>query len=258
MRRNFRIGSTSYVYPDDIVPNVRQLAHLVQDVELVLFEVDDYGANLPDAAAIAELNTLARGNDLTYTVHLPLDLRFGDATSFDKAHRAIDATRPLNPFALVMHLDGRVLVNQPTAETIARWQSDAAQAVAQIGEWVGDAPRVCVENVEAWDPGHFRDLVIRAGASRCIDIGHLWLQKCNPLPHLKENLSRTRVIHLHGIGSRDHQSLRHTPPGDLQAVVDTLLRADYDGVVTLEVFGIDDFFSSFQVLRDSLARSGCQ
>ncbi len=254
MKRNFRIGSTSYVYPDDILPNVRQLAGVVDDVELVLFEVDDYGTNLPTAAAIAELNTLANANDLTFTVHLPLDLLFGDANSFDKARRAIEATRALNPFAFVMHLDGRVLLDQPPAEVIARWQGQASRAVAQIVEWVGDAPRVCVENVEAWDPAHFRDLVARAGASRCVDVGHLWLQGSDPVVHLAENLPRTHVIHLHGIGSRDHQSLRHVQPEALQAVVDTLLRADYGGVVTLEVFGQDSFFSSLEVLQSMLAR----
>jgi adenosylcobalamin phosphodiesterase len=255
MRRNFRIGSTSYVYPDDIVSNVRQLVRVVEDVELVLFEVDDYGTNLPDTAAIAELNALARAHALTFTVHLPLDLRFGDVVSFDKARRAIDATRALVPFAYVMHLDGRVLVGHPTPELIAAWQGDAARAVAQIVEWVGDAARLCVENVEGWDPAHFRDLGARDQVSRCVDIGHLWLQNRDPLPHLLENLPRTRVIHLHGIGTRDHQSLHHIPVEQLQPVVDALLREAYRGVVTLEVFGTDDFFTSLQVLQEALERS---
>ncbi len=41
MKRQFRLGSTSYVYPDDILPNVRKLMSSVDDIELVLFEVDD-------------------------------------------------------------------------------------------------------------------------------------------------------------------------------------------------------------------------
>ena len=38
----FRLGSTSYVYPDDILPNVQRLAQAgdVDDIELVLFEVE--------------------------------------------------------------------------------------------------------------------------------------------------------------------------------------------------------------------------
>ena len=45
----FRIGTTSYVIPDDILPNVEYLASRVDDVQLVLFETDEYGSNLPDA-----------------------------------------------------------------------------------------------------------------------------------------------------------------------------------------------------------------
>jgi hypothetical protein len=41
------------------LPNVVQLAPLVDDVELVLFESDEYGSNLPDVAAIAGLGRLA-------------------------------------------------------------------------------------------------------------------------------------------------------------------------------------------------------
>jgi sugar phosphate isomerase/epimerase len=255
MKRSFRIGSTSFVYPDDILPNVRKLVGVVDDVELVLFEVDEYGTNLPDAAATAELNALAHANDLTFTVHLPLDLRFGDAVSTQKARRAIDATRPLNPFAYVMHLDGRALVGQPSGETISGWQSEAAHALAQVAEWVGDPSRVCVENVEAWDPTHFRDLVASAHASRCVDVGHFWLQRSDPIPHLVENLPITRVIHLHGVGSRDHQSLRRVPPDELQTVVDVLVRENYRGVLTLEVFGVEDFFASFDAVQEALGRS---
>lgn len=256
MKRRFRVGSTSYVYPDDILPNVRQLAPLVDDVELVLFEVDDYGSNLPNTEAIAELDALAEANDLTYTVHLPLDLGFGNARSFDKARRAIEATRALDPFAFVLHLEGRALLNQPSLEAIKGWQTSAGEALAQVVTWVGDPQRVCVENVEAWDPRHFRNLVEHAGASRCVDIGHLWLQKCDPLEHLADSLPWTRVVHLHGVGSRDHQSLIYVSPEKLQAVADALLLEDYRGVLTLEVFSAEDFFTSLEALRAALARSG--
>ena len=65
-----------------------------------------------------ELNALARDNDLTYTVHLPVDLDWRDARTFDKIYRALDATRALDPFAYVLHLDGHPLVGEPPPETI--------------------------------------------------------------------------------------------------------------------------------------------
>jgi hypothetical protein len=91
----FRLGTTSYVLPADILPNVRFLAGKVQDVELVLFEVDDGPNNLPPPHVIAELAALAEAHALTFTVHLPLDLRLcvgrdEGHTALVKAHKVID------------------------------------------------------------------------------------------------------------------------------------------------------------------------
>jgi len=98
----FRLGSTSYVYPADILPNVRRLAGIVDDVELVLFEVDEQ-SNFPDAETIAELQQLASLHGMSYTVHLPLDLRLGTSRqeerliSIEKALKVMRATRALEP-----------------------------------------------------------------------------------------------------------------------------------------------------------------
>ena len=46
----FRIGTTSYIIPAGILPNVRHLAGRVSDIQLVLFETDEQGSNLPDEA----------------------------------------------------------------------------------------------------------------------------------------------------------------------------------------------------------------
>src|SRR5258707_12372272 len=110
----FRVGSTSYVYPDDILPNVEQLAAKgdVDDIELILFEVDDGPNNLPNAATVQKLSDIAAQYRLTYTVHLPVDLQLateGDSQhrSLIKAERVIKTTRPLDPFAYVFLVDGK-------------------------------------------------------------------------------------------------------------------------------------------------------
>ena len=58
----FRLGTVSYIIPDDILPNVRYLADAVDDIELVLFESDEL-SNIPDEAAIAELADIAGAVD---------------------------------------------------------------------------------------------------------------------------------------------------------------------------------------------------
>ncbi len=60
MHYPFRLGTTSYIIPADILPNVRYLADKVQDVELVLFEVDDGQNNLPSAEVIDDLIQVGR------------------------------------------------------------------------------------------------------------------------------------------------------------------------------------------------------
>jgi hypothetical protein len=99
----FRLGTTSYILPDEILPNALYLAGQVRDIELVLFEVDDGPNNLPSAEVVAELAALGQAMDLTYTVHLPLDLRLsvtGDTAhpSMIKAQKVIACTRGLDPW----------------------------------------------------------------------------------------------------------------------------------------------------------------
>ena len=156
-RLPFRLGTTSYIWPADILPNVVQLAPLVDDVELVLFESDEYGSNLPDAVTIAELGRLAEAHDLTYTVHLPLDLQLADddsarPPSLEKARLVIERTRSLDPFAYVVHLDGKAIQNDVDDVRLVHWQSQAARSLDQVAGWAGDVGRVCVENLENYDP----------------------------------------------------------------------------------------------------------
>jgi sugar phosphate isomerase/epimerase len=254
----FRIGTTSYIIPADILPNVEYLAPLVDDVELVLFETDEFGSNLPDAALCARLAELSKAHTLTYTVHLPLDLRLGDGgdeghVSLRKARRVIQATRALEPYAYVLHLDGLALLEGTSPAGLAQWQANARRVLEILCGFAGEPGRVCVENIERWDPEAFAPVVTALGVGRTIDIGHLWLQEVDPLIHLARWIERTRVIHLHGIGERDHQSLGYVPAAQLDPVV-RFLAQHFDGVLTLEVFDQADLEESLQVLHESLAR----
>lgn len=264
----FRIGTTSYIWPDDILPNVVQLAPLVDDVELVLFESDEYGSNLPTEGVIAELRQVACAHDLTMTVHLPLDLRLGDEgavrhVSLEKARMVMERTRALDPFAYIVHLDGKAIENEPfpcprrategEGAALRKWQAQAVRSLEQVAGWAGDASRVCVENLENYDPAALVPVLECVPVSRCVDVGHFWLQGRNPLPHLRQWQARTRVVHLHGVGERDHQSLANVAPDALDAVVGHLLE-NMRGVVTLEVFGVDDLNSSLSSLEAAVER----
>ncbi|MCX7680430.1 MAG: sugar phosphate isomerase/epimerase [Anaerolineae bacterium] len=237
-----RLGSTSYVYPADILPNVRRLAGLVEDVELVLFEVAD-ASNLPDAATIAGLQEAARFYGLSYTVHLPTDLQLGAqgeawASSVEKAQRVIQSTRPLTPWAYVVHL------NPDGAEGRDRWQERCLEALTVLAEAAGGPDLLAVENLENCPLEYLVPILERMPVSLCLDVGHLWLAGTDPLPALKAHLGQARVVHLHGVNRRDHASLCWAPADALRAVLGELVCQRYRGVVTLEVFSVEDFFSS--------------
>jgi sugar phosphate isomerase/epimerase len=255
----FRIGTTSYIIPADILPNVRFLAGKVQDIQLVLFEMEDSLNNLPNADQIDELNDIASEHGLSYTVHLPLDLRLGARgsdlhLSLIKARRVIEATRALNPLAFIAHLDGREERNSTDLIELSQWQQQAADSLRQAAEWTGDIKLLAVENLEGY-PVDFNDPVINlAGSSRCIDVGHLWLDNREPVDFFPGRIDQTTVIHLHGIKERDHQSLAHMTQKRIDGFFRTLLRSNFSGVLTLEVFSEDDFNTSLQTAADSLQR----
>ena len=262
----FRLGTTSYIIPAEILPNVRYLAGHVQDVELILFELDDGLNNLPDEDTINELRRLADEYDLSYTIHLPLDLDLGAvgeerSKTLRKTHRAIETTRSLDAWAYVLHLDSDGLRQNSRGTRLANpnnfasaWQARAVQGLELLGEWVGSRNRLAVENLDGYPPDFnfpvFEDTVV----AQCIDIGHLWKEGENPIDYLDMCLHRTRVIHLHGIKERDHQSLAHMPIKQIDEVLNRLVTAPFKGVVTLEVFSESDLNSSLQAIQSCLSR----
>ncbi|MBI5080132.1 MAG: sugar phosphate isomerase/epimerase [Chloroflexi bacterium] len=250
----FRLGTTSYIIPDDILPNARYLADKVDDVELVLFEVDDGQNNLPSRETICELNGVAASHGLTFTVHLPLDLRLGDGgdenhASLIKARKVIDCTRDLNPFAYVMHLDGKEIKSGGTSRQMQQWRDSSIRALEIVGEYAGGAEKLAVENLERYPLDFIVPVINRVAVSRCVDVGHLWLDGHDPLPYLQQALPRTKVIHIHGIAERDHKSLAHVSSEKLYPVLDLLRRENFSGVMTIEVFGEEDFETSMQTLQ---------
>lgn len=246
-----RLGTTSYIYPSDILTNVRRLAGRVQDVELVIFEVNDSGSDLPDEATVAELRAIASDNAMTFTVHLPLDLHLASgAPELTTASRVIESTAGLSPFGIVVHLEGE----DPTGtERRVSWMENARRSLEVLTSTVDRASRICVENLETYPPEIIETVLERTAVSCCIDVGHLWKQGLDPVPFLAGWLHRTQIVHLHGVTHRDHKSLDVVPEENLDPVVDLLARR-FEGVVTLEVFNERDLLGSLDAFRRSQER----
>ena len=258
--QKYRIGTTSYIVEAELDVNAAYLTDKVQDMQLVLFDVAGGPCNFPSPQMVAKLQDVAANHDFSYTVHLPLDIRLTDNgttdhVSMQQAKRVIEMTRDLRPFSYVLHLDGRSILPPDTTKSAFRqWQDNTVRALELLAEWVGDPALLAVENLEGYPRDLLLPIVERVPVSRCVDIGHLWLDGHDPLPYLQEALPRTRVIHLHGLNGRDHQSLEHMSPAQIDPILQCLQTAKFDGVLTLEVFGQADFDSSMQALTASLSR----
>lgn len=256
----FRIGTTSYIVEDDLIANARFLANQVDDMQLVLFELHDGPSNIPSPQIVNQLAEIGHSSGLTYSIHLLDDLpaSSGDHPALQRCKRLVELFEPLQPSAFVLHLDGREIrqAGYP-AQELQEWQQGTRLALEQLGNWVGNGKLLAVENLEGYPPEFVTPVVEQTPASRCIDVGHLWLDGNDPLPHLRSALNRARMIHLHGLKEgRDHQSLVHMSAEQLDPIVRLLLEAEFMGIMTLEIFGHDDFVSSLAALWESLER--CQ
>ena len=258
----WRLGATSYVIPAGLAENACYLSGKADDMEMVLFDLEDGTHNLPDARTAADLLACAASGGLSFTVHLPLDLSWQpgetEHPSLVKARKVIAATRSLQPYAYVAHLDQTDLPAHAPAHAVQRWQDQALYALEHIAAQLQEPRRLALENLESFPPDRNDAILARLPISRCIDVGHLWRDERDPLPWLQAGIDRTRVIHLHGAAQTDHISLRHMPAAEIDRVLCFLYQHQYAGVLTLEVFGTEDFLSSRQVYQQRLEEMPCQ
>lgn len=255
----FRLGTTSYIVPDEILPNLRHLRQRVDDVELVLFESDAF-SNLPSPGEVAEMARLAAEHALSFTVHLPLDAHTGSADETERAgavgkcRRVLDLTKALDPFAWILHLPGDRRGEPPT-DDLARWFANHRQSLQEL---LADGPapsRICVETLD-YDFNRVAPLVEEFNLSVCLDIGHLLVMGRDVLAHLDRWFERARVFHVHGVDSegKDHVSLRHLPEGLLENLAARLSRLPSrdSRVMTMEIFGEADFEESMRTVAERL------
>jgi sugar phosphate isomerase/epimerase len=232
----------------------------LRDIELLLFDVRSL-ADLPDANERARLAELALQHDLSYCVHLPLDLDLGardDVVRGEQVARLeglLQAMAPVFPQSYVLHLDPRAGSVRFDEASEKDWLSRASQSLRRFDK--AQRKQFCVE----WLDASFERIwpaVEALGLSIALDVGHLLRDGIAPQQVLERFASRTRIIHWHGVAERDHRSLRHYPRKLAELVLDTLEKAQYAGVLTLEVFSETDLAESMDRLRALLPDLGAQ
>lgn len=219
--RGLLFGTTSYVLPDELVPNVRALAPFVDDVELILFEGEK--SNLPGRRDIHELRRLAEAGGGGFTVHLPLDAGLGELERTRRRHaqdtclRVVDLTLGLEPHAFIVHPELPLAYHPALGDEPDRldelpasldgfWQEALGESLERLAELTGSFP-LAVENLQypyAW----VWPLVEALDLGVTFDVGHLLKAGGKVKEHLSAFGERLTVVHLHGlVEGRDHQAI---------------------------------------------------
>ena len=250
----FRLGTTSYIVPAGLAMNVRVLAPIVDDIELVLFESDEI-SNLPDRSLIRELKSMAGAHDLSYTVHLPLDTCLGadDSVerrrSVEKCLRVFSITQPLLPRAYILHFHGDRRGMHPSHD-LARWQDALGRSVDDLLRGGIPPHLLCIETLD-YPFELVEGIVLDFHLSICLDLGHILLYGHSFETSLDRYFHRCRVIHLHGVCEGiDHRDISFIHSRQLCLLLDRLnTESTVERVLTLEVFSEADLDRSLMIME---------
>jgi len=251
-RLPWRLGAPSYVTPGDIVSNVRLLAPLVDDVQLLFFE-SSANERLNQAVPCNELQELAREHHLTFTAHLPTDIRLGAdepavrQQAITEVIQRVESLATLDIGSFDLHL-------QMEAMPPDRWLGNLDAALEMLAGGLGErlAQRVAIENID-YPLALILPLLRAHGFSLCLDLGHV-MHYGHDLSEALVLIAATRHIHLHGIADgRDHQALVAENDYGADLLAQTFSLTDFQGVVTLEIYEINRLHASLAFLYKSWA-----
>ncbi|MFH1538091.1 MAG: cobamide remodeling phosphodiesterase CbiR [bacterium] len=256
----FRIGATSYIQHADIETNVRWLSGRTEDIELVIFESEELSA-YPSEEEVARLCQFAARGGFTYTVHFPLDVGIANPDP-EKREAALNGwiklsrrVRPLLPAACVVHLpveegqtankDWKTL----DADSLEVWRERAIAQIERMKDEDVETGIFCFENLD-YPIEYLAPVVEATGCGLCIDVGHLLGKGHDLVSTYLKYRDFVRVVHFHWHdGEQDHCALPDPLPDDLRKFLQILMREQYSGVLTLEVFRESDFVQSMKALE---------
>ncbi len=245
----FKLCTTSYIYPDHIIPNIKMLAPYFDEIELLLFESNIN--SLPTMQQITELALLTEQYDLSYNVHLPIDISLTDSDpiarskSVNVIKRICDLTYVLKPSTYTLHLPrGETSFD---GESLKIWQDFAADGIKKLIATGIRSQAISIETLAY--PFEWIEEIIKAyKLSVCIDIGHLLVNGFDVKKVFDKHSSNTSIIHLHGVeNKKDHISLSKLLLEQMDQIIGILKR--YYGVVSLEVFSFDNLSTSLTFLE---------
>jgi adenosylcobalamin phosphodiesterase len=248
----FKLGTTSFIHPAGYSDNVRLLAPLVDEIELLFLE----SGQLPSTNDIGELKALADALDVSYNIHLPMDISLADPTpgirrrSREVVLRALERVYPLNASTHTLHVTYAMPDKHPAS--VETWQKHARQSIHRL---LDSAPiaadGLTVETLD-FPPQWLGPVVAHLDLPVCVDVGHVLRFGFDLGETLDLFAGRINIFHLHGVtGNQDHRALDHLPP-EARNIMPPLLR-NFSGSVSLEVFSLVDLMDSMNSFSQMMA-----
>ena len=147
----FRLATTSYIYPDQIVPNVAKLTPFLDEIELVLFESEGQD-NYPDEVELRNLMNFCLNGEVGFNVHLPIDIFLGDKNEevrfkgISVVKKVIERTLCINPSVYTLHFDLRKSHGQQERD-INAWKSRIIRSIEEMVEYGIEPKRISIETL---------------------------------------------------------------------------------------------------------------
>ncbi len=248
----FRLGTTSYIYPEPILPNAKRLAPFLDEIELVLFESSGED-NLPDEQLIRDLKALSADTGVGFNVHLPMDVFLGDQRKAVKSEgvrtvrKFIERTSALSPSLYTLHFSLKDEKGHD-APDLTLWKDHLRKSAEEILE-CGVLPSLISIETLGYPYGWIEEIVRTFGFSTCLDLGHLLKKGFDLKSYLDRYLAETSVIHFHGLQNQvDHLGIDKLGEDTFDLILSYLRR--FKGVLSIEVFTFDDLKNSLRVLEE--------
>jgi sugar phosphate isomerase/epimerase len=245
----FKIGTTSFIYPDSYVQNVKILAPYLDEIELILFESTPN--SLPSKHEIKELFALSNKYDLSFNIHLPLDLSLGTPEpstrhfAIETIKKVMDLTTSLSPTTYTLHLPyGEIDFEN---ERIKRWKEHTYNSMDTLCSFGFNSRTISIETLN-YPLEWVEEILIDFNLSVCMDLGHLILCGLDMKDVFNRYKNRTSIIHLHGANeNQDHQPLDLLSKSNLKTILQILKQ--FKGIVSIEVFSYDHLNASLNLLE---------
>lgn len=253
-RYPFRLGCPSFIYPDDIIPNVKRLGPFMDEIELLILESVP-SERLPSKDQIDTLKLLKQEFGITYNVHLPTDISLSGFSQYpmdlsvEIMKEVFSRLEPLSPETFTLHLpagtEKNPLVKPP------EWEENCMRSLSALVASGIDPARISIETLfypfEWLEP-----VVFEMGTSVCMDVGHLILSGQEMEEMIQRFGSRITMVHLHGVDrtgdkKKDHSPVHHFTEEEKRIIREFL--KTFKGGLSLEVFSYQKLVSSLEAFH---------